>query len=315
MKLRSIQVLRAVAVMAVAFHHAYGVAHPATEARLGAGGVDLFFVISGFIIATIGKDRTPAEFLVARARRILPLWWIALVPWLFYRTPDFAETLSSFSLWPIYGGQFHPPVLPVGWSLCFEAMFYIGFALALATRWWVPLVPFVVFALAPNSGNALLGYLGSPMILEFLLGIMIARLPRFEGAGLPLMGLAVVALLLSPVTHFDQMIGPTAALRILYWGLSSAALVYGALCIERRFANRLFDLPVFIGDASYSIYLFHRLGTIGTNWFVIFVTSIAIGIGAYWAIEKRIPSILADLGSFARWARIAVASNMRRSTR
>jgi exopolysaccharide production protein ExoZ len=301
--------------MGVTFHHAYGVADPATQARLGAAGVDLFFVISGFIIATIGTNRSPAEFLAARARRILPLWWIALVPWLFFSKPDFAETLSSFSLWPIYGGQFHPPVLPVGWSLCFEAMFYVAFALALATRWWVPLAVFAVCALIPHPGNELLGYLGSPMILEFLLGVMIARLPRFEAPGIPLIALAIIALFLSPVAHFDHIMGPTAALRVLSWGLPSAALVYGALCIERRFANKLFDLPVFIGDASYSIYLFHRLGTVGTDWLVIFAASLAIGIAAYWAIEKRIPSILADVESMARWARIAVTSNLRRSTR
>ena len=66
MRLRSVQVLRGIAAMAVVAHHAF------SGTRIGAAGVDLFFVISGFIMATCGRDRRPLEFLADRAWRIYP---------------------------------------------------------------------------------------------------------------------------------------------------------------------------------------------------------------------------------------------------
>ena len=75
MKLRSIQVLRGIAAMAVVGHHAFD------GTRIGAAGVDLFFVMSGFIMATCARDRGPLEFLADRAWRIYPLWLIAVTPW------------------------------------------------------------------------------------------------------------------------------------------------------------------------------------------------------------------------------------------
>src|SRR3954471_15137123 len=83
-KLRSIQALRAIAACAVVVLHAYPDVHaPLGNAGYGAAGVDLFFVISGFIIANVAQGRTSDEFLRDRLWRIYPLWWVAAVPWLF----------------------------------------------------------------------------------------------------------------------------------------------------------------------------------------------------------------------------------------
>ena len=83
-KFRSIQVLRAVAACAVVVLHAYPSSHtPNGNAGYGAFGVDLFFVISGFIMAQIAPERSPQRFLRDRLWRIYPLWWVAVLPWLF----------------------------------------------------------------------------------------------------------------------------------------------------------------------------------------------------------------------------------------
>jgi len=248
-KLRSIQVLRAVAVCAVAFHHAYGISHHGTDARLGAAGVDLFFVISGFIMARIGSAKTPLQFLRARALRIFPLWWIALIPWFLQYRPGPLWSISSLSLWPVYGGNFHLPPLIVGWSLCFEMLFYAAFAVGLATRWWLPLMAFGIFLLG-SQPTMLSAYLGSPLILEFVAGVAIARVPKIERLGLPLLVLAVVAFARSPVDYYGDVIGPRVWVRVFYWGVPSALAVYGALCLERRFAHRAFNFAVFLGDAK-----------------------------------------------------------------
>jgi exopolysaccharide production protein ExoZ len=288
MKLRSIQVLRAVAALAVLIHHSVSVITVDSEFRIGAAGVDLFFVISGFIMATIGPGRTPTQFIADRAWRILPLWWIAIFPWLVVKRPDLAAIASSLALWPIYGGSFHLPVLGVGWTLCFEMLFYAAFAAALASRWWIPIGAFALFLIAPKGGSAALAYLGSPMILEFLFGVMIARLPRIAAIGLPLILASLVALALSPVGFYDAMTGSAALERMLHWGIPAALIVYGSLSLERRFASAAFDAPVFLGNASYSIYLFHKLGELSHNWILNFAVSLAIGIAGYWFIERKV---------------------------
>src|SRR3954447_5293409 len=129
-KLRSIQVLRAVAACAVVVLHAYPDAHaPVGNAGYGAAGADLFFVISGFIMANVSQGRTGREFLGDRLWRIYPLWWVAVLPWLFMlpRGPTFIA--SSITLWPIYGAYYYVPVLKVAWTLSFELLFYLGMTL------------------------------------------------------------------------------------------------------------------------------------------------------------------------------------------
>ena len=100
----------------------------------GAAGVDLFFVISGFIMATIvaaQPDRTPQKFLLDRFWRIYPLWWIAVVPWILWTLPDWQRLTTSITLWPIFG-TWQTPALRVGWTLSFEMLFY--FAVAASMR-------------------------------------------------------------------------------------------------------------------------------------------------------------------------------------
>ena len=169
MKLRSIQVLRAVAACAVVTLHAYDYVDLDSAARVGAAGVDLFFVISGYIMATVAADNTPGRFLSDRAWRILPLWFIAVSPWLLgqHNSPD--TIAASLTLWPVYHGRIILPALGLGWTLAFEFLFYFGFALALASRHLVALTLFAAFFLLGfTTGRALFVYLGNPMALEFL---------------------------------------------------------------------------------------------------------------------------------------------------
>src|SRR5206468_9508838 len=103
---------------------------------------------------------------------------------------------SSLTLWPIYAGGYYVPVLKVGWTLSFELLFYCGMTLAIATRAAAPLALYALcLAGALPTSSALLHFVGSPMALESLMGVAIARAPRRTAFGLLIpLGVAMLAL-------------------------------------------------------------------------------------------------------------------------
>ena len=299
-KLRSIQVLRAVAACAVVVLHAYPDPRGAVgNANYGAFGVDLFFVISGFIMANVAQGRTATAFLSDRLWRIYPLWWVAVLPWLFWlpRGPFFIA--SSLTLWPIYGAGYFVPVLKVGWTLSFELLFYLAMTIAIATRAWVPLAAYaLLLAASLTTSGALLHFIGSPMALEFLMGVIVARLPRRQilGALIPA-GLLLLALTAPGTGDVESSLGVQFALmRALQWGVPAALIVWGTLSLESLFEVSLFDVPVALGDASYSIYLFHPIIAYGlaAPGPVRIVVAIAIGVAMHVLVERRILSTRKD---------------------
>jgi exopolysaccharide production protein ExoZ len=298
-KLRSIQVLRGIAASAVVVHHAYRSVDPNSFVRVGAAGVDLFFVISGFIMATIGLGRSPGAFIADRLWRIFPLWLIAVSPWFLLGHPDRPTTLASLTLWPIWHGQFYSPALLLGWTLCFEMLFYWAFTLGLATRALVPLgLFFACLIIGPR--NDLLAYLGSPLILEFLAGVGIALLrPSRYGGALILAGLLWFAA--APQTYYNELIGAGAYLRLVAWGVPAALIVYGARALEPRFAGRTLAPLVMLGDASYSIYLFHFIPVeiLGRHWLPAIAAGIGTGLTAHWLVERPIMALRPLLRRYA----------------
>jgi exopolysaccharide production protein ExoZ len=288
---RSIQVLRGVAATAVVVHHAYVLANPNSAARVGAAGVDLFFVISGFIMATVATERSPAQFLADRAWRIFPLWFMALAPWLILKSNDWPTILASLTLWPVWGNGLYAPALGVGWSLCFEMLFYAAFAIALAKK---AVIPLAIFALAlvmsPSTTSALVSYIGSPIILEFLAGVAIARLPTCERVAIPLVLLALVWVAIAPVDYFDAVNGSRVFPRLIGWGIPAALIVYSARSLEHHF-GRAFNVPILIGDSSYAIYLFHPI-IVGLAPVPGIVLSLAFGTAVHLHIERPMMALV-----------------------
>jgi exopolysaccharide production protein ExoZ len=293
-KLRSIQVLRGIAACAVVVLHAVPDNHNAAgNLGYGAAGVDLFFVISGFIMAHLAQERRASEFVRDRLWRIYPLWWIALFPWLFMVPRGTTAAIASISLWPVYPGGYFVPVLKVGWTLSFELLFYGGMALAILTRALLPLIAYVIFfVLALSTESPLWHFVGSPMALEFLMGVVVARLPRRAVIGLLIpVGLALLLRSDPGIGNVDLSFSPKWALwRALEWGGPAAMVVWGALSLEPFFQRRLFDVPVKAGDASYSIYLFHPAVAFGLvcPWTVRLPLAIAVGWAMHYLVERRI---------------------------
>jgi len=293
-KLRSIQVLRGLAACAVVFLHAYpNPDGPVGNAGYGAAGVDLFFVISGFIMASVSQGRTAGQFLGDRLWRIYPLWWVAVVPWLFMVPRGATFLTSSLTLWPIYGDGYFVPVLKVGWTLSFELLFYLAMTAAIATRAAVPLALYALFlAGALATSSPLLHFLGSPTALEFLMGVLIARLPRRPALGVLIpIGFALFACTSPGIGDVEASLGPQWALRrALLWGVPAALVVWGTLSLDRVFKHRAFDVPVALGDASYSIYLFHPLVAYGFDlaWPARVLLAAGIGWAMHLLVERRL---------------------------
>lgn len=292
-KLRSVQVLRGVAACAVVVLHAYSVSHPVSDSpfRLGAAGVDLFFVISGFIIATIPK-KAVADFLFDRAWRIYPLWLVAVVPFIILEARDWPTFFASVTLWPAWD-RYIIPVLGRGWTLSFEMLFYFAAALAIRTRPIVPLALFTLgLALGAVSSSPLLNLVGNPIIFEFLLGVGIAKLPRAERLGFPLLAFGLALFALSPLAIYQEVTAinaDTSILRAVFWGVPAALVLYSCLCLERYFAASIFAIPLLLGDASYSIYLFHYLGTaIPLHWTLQLALGVGAGVIVWRAVEMPI---------------------------
>ena len=126
-------------------------------ARLGYQGhwpevfnsrVDIFFVISGFImwVTTVGRTLSPQEFLYRRLVRIVPLYWLvtAFTVLVMVVAPqamqssrfDLAHVVASFAFWPALHpvtGHYAPVLIP-GWTLNYEMFFYVVFAACLLLR-------------------------------------------------------------------------------------------------------------------------------------------------------------------------------------
>lgn len=277
-KLRSIQALRAVAVLAVVLSHAF-------HSPRGTSGVDLFFVISGFIIARVSRDRSASAFARARFLRIFPLYLLAAAPYVAWQLADgsgmTAKIAATLTLWPIWGGTYQEPLLPVAWSLYFEILFYAAVALWLISRRALAVAAATVVLAALIRPGPLTSFLLSPIILEFAAGYALARLARFPGAVLALC--TGLVLLFSPARAFEggTMLDATqATTRVVMFGIPAVMMVYGALGLEKAFDSKWADPMVRIGDASYSIYLTHLMAVYAlAQWSPIARAFVAILFG------------------------------------
>jgi exopolysaccharide production protein ExoZ len=290
-KMHNVQCLRAVAALLVIAVHEpdyersiFGTSFLAWARVPGGTGVDLFFVISGFIMVTtmwnaFGRSGSARAFLVRRIQRIYPVYWILTFAFLAFHAllvhegPRFApldEIIASLFLVP-HGSD---PVLSVGWTLQHEMVFYLIFALALLFSRPALIIAFAAWALVVLAGPAIdacvpsaaLRLVASPLNLEFLFGAAVgaAAASGRTFASLPLLwagtcGFAVVFAITSPLPEL-----PSTWFRALVVAPPMALVLAGAVGSEVQ--KRLTGPRALarLGDASYSLYLSHLmvLGTV-----------------------------------------------------
>ena len=241
-------------------------------------GVDVFFVISGFVIVhasapLFGRAGGVVLFLRRRLARIVPLYWLAtsaflVILWL-GRTaihgliggPAYLIASYLFIPWPRPDGMMQP-AFGLGWTLNYEMFFYVVLApfLLLPRRHAVPaavasLVALVLLGRLVGFASLQLSYWASPLVLEFCAGMALAQVFA-AGVRLPIparLGLVLVALV---ALHFFGHAAP--AFRPLAFGLPAVLLVGAATLAPppRRVVWHHHPL-VRLGDASYAMYLVH----------------------------------------------------------
>jgi exopolysaccharide production protein ExoZ len=278
-KLETVQYLRAVAAVGVIVFHALGLLGDRTGftadwSHLGAAGVDLFFVLSGFImwVTAIDRDEDAGTFVFRRITRIVPLYWLVTTAVLFIQiakpglmrngSHDPLHFLLSYLFiacrHPSMPEHFWPPVIP-GWTLNYEMLFYgiVSICLGMRKGWRMPfvcgsiLLPVCVgLALHPDG---LLAFYTSPLLLEFLFGIGVGAL--FTSGYRQSQTVCVLLLLTGAVLFVVLGEQETPESQVLTWGLPLAILVQGAVYIPVRDPGGVKRIFTIIGDASYSIYL------------------------------------------------------------
>jgi peptidoglycan/LPS O-acetylase OafA/YrhL len=300
-KILNIQAMRAFAVMLVVFSHLvhierkYGHHETFLSNYLlyGVSGVDLFFVISGFVMVTVSwktQDQSllyPLQFLYNRITRIYPVYWFysAIVLAVYYYRPEMVNSsqgnqvliVESFLLWP----QKLAPLLAVAWTLTHEMYFYLMFTLMLwggrghlqryLFFWMIAVI--IGNLVLPSSTSPLIKIIFHPLTLEFIAGCIVAHvvLRGYTGYGrLYLFGGGILLLFSTAGCYaYFGSVFPDGWYRVLFFGAPCSLMVYGAVASE--FKGRLYFPPWLnaIGDASYSIYLSHVLvlSVLGRVWY------------------------------------------------
>jgi len=220
---------------------------------------------------------TARAFFLRRVIRVAPMYWlysvlkVAMVlalPSLALRTRiDWAHVASSFVFVPSMSPWgLIQPILPVGWTLNFEFLFYAIFAVAIVlTRHKALLATAALFALylvgsTHTEPDSVLHFYGRTLLLDFALGMGIAHLTQKKVA-LPhtlswlVLAAAVVAsaLELRVDAHWFDEFG---------YGIASALILWSTISLEAAWLHKLKPLDL-LGNASYSIYLSHSFFTPG----------------------------------------------------
>lgn len=309
----NIQVLRAFAAINVVLFHIIGTSISYSQdvsifryfEGWGANGVDIFFVISGFVMlhTQLIRRRSPYEFFKNRAIRIVPIYWLLtiFVLTLFIALPSIFREMVVTPVWvfsslfftsSIFTGEH--PVVYVGWTLEWEMLFYLTFTVSLFFKSWRLQVAFVVVFLAFFSV-----FSGNWIVLEFLFGMLIAYIFKIQTfsnkQGLIIFTFGAFLLLASIPSDTTNL----GSIRVLVWGIPSFFIVFGFL-YSVQIKNQT---SAYLGDASYSIYLvqiltipaFYKLSsTMLSSWnsdflaFLCLVTSVTFGCIFYSAIEKPV---------------------------
>lgn len=300
-KLLSIQALRGVAVLGVVAFHSLLIEQKYSGGdfllpeflRLGQSGVDLFFVISGFVMVTVTKGRFARSgemmrFLWGRLTRIYPTYWFYffLTAAIFLIKPNWvnssqghqAQFISSFLLLP--SNQL--PLVMVAWSLIHELWFYLVFTVLLKFHerlllpslfLWGAVVTIVNLLVTVTDLSVGARIALHPYSLEFIIGALVAifiskeHVPRMSARNAVL----IITLVLSvgiPIVYAFDVLKQEGLLRVSVIGTLYGLLVLSVLTLEKLSKFIVPKSMQFIGDISYTVYLSHVLvlSAIGRLW-------------------------------------------------
>jgi len=326
----SIQYLRALAAAMVLLHHVAwkGAQHgenPLWWFTFGAAGVDLFFIISGYIMCAATDSRLIdfISFMKARFFRIVPLYWLLSLAALFVfllmpnkvnSSGGSTDILNSFLLWPTTGKY----LIQNGWTLSYEFLFYGLFALGLRVgrfRCVIAVAAIVALVLAGQwleSQGVWGSFLTNAILLEFVMGIAAFHLFKRGFRADAALSVALIAAAIGGFVFTGEL--EAGEPRVIGYGLPSLALFIAVRSLEGRTIR--FDRSLVgkvagaMGDSSYSMYLIHpfflvaatavlsKVGLASHGWLlttVLFIGSMATGWYCYVLLEKPMTQWIARI--------------------
>ncbi len=341
--INNVQALRALAALLVVSVHLKPILERFGVPEFGGIGVDIFFVISGFIMVymTQARRQSPSEFAVDRITRIVPLYWLVTIvvyilaviaPHLLGNTSAHPLDLVKSLLFIPYvkGVGIIQPVFFLGWTLNLEMFFYVIFSMGLFFPNSRNGIAFTLISIAcivaagqilhPPFGPIL--FYTQPLLLEFGAGMILACCFPHLPAAVPIGVRILVAALLIAVLILVPLAGYHTPARALFsnslisiGGFLAILLVASALCLEKWGMKLDKKFILFLGSASYSIYLTHPFVTaLALKLFqfkslfqsaagaaalvgITYALVVLIGSTCYLLIEKRL----------TKWARSAGA--------
>lgn len=299
-KIQNLQGLRGIAVLLVVFFHMLLIERKYAQFdtivpnsfMIGVSGVDLFFLISGFVMVTVTRDIFQSQleiwrFLYHRVTRIYPLYWFYSIiilcvfivhpSWVNSNQGNQVNILESFLLIP----QNILPLVNVGWTLIHEIYFYIVFTALLFFPRKSLLYGLISWAIIIFFGDIYLPWENSPFIkvyfhpltIEFIVGCLMAILYFKNSIKGNANFIALTSLTIWVIGYYlyKKTIGefiPSGWIRVLVFGVPCAFGLYAALLYEKNDGIIMPKWICKVGDYSYSIYLSHIivLSVIGRFW-------------------------------------------------
>ena len=276
--LHNIQMLRAFAAILVIMHHTLPHYHAMggslswinTISTWGFAGVDIFFIISGFIMAytTFNKERTlhnAKTFFKHRLFRIYLGYWpffLVMLIGLYITNPSKLSNLDILNSFFLTNDDMFQLVLPVSWSLTYELYFYFLFLFTFlfSVRYLYLIIPILVLLLLSyllffSYGHYDFFY--SPFLLEFFAGVLLYMYKDYL-IKLWVLPIAILLMLLAygyGIEHETK----NGIDRIATFGLGALLIVLIALILETKKIYRAHKYFISLGDASYTLYLSHLI--------------------------------------------------------
>lgn len=315
-EIENIQILRGIAALMVVINHFWGGVLGGFFSVIGYFGVEIFFVISGFIMVYTQSNKKPAQFMLDRIIRIYPIYWIIALPLLLYAfgMKDIPGLLGNIMLLPSLGNPHYGMIFYPAWTLVYEVLFYCAFffSLLISTNKYkacmttvfliiTSVIIFGEFMEFPRQHKANLGYmLGDTLMLDFAAGCLLALVYKLIKFRIRFTFFIILRSAITIIAHKYRM--PTNYAHFAFaFGVVLLAL------ISSQAPNLIRRPMMLIGDASYSIYLSHLYVVFILERFLesgnsvsiniiastsLLALSVIFGLFIHHAIERPVISII-----------------------
>lgn len=268
----NIQLLRGVAALMVVVFHLVVKMRPygfdGSQVSFLQGGVDIFFVISGFIMVHVSRERERSgwQFISDRIIRIVPIYWLLSLLAYFSGAGEprpISDLFRSMAFVPSGNPPLFNPLIDGGWTLNLEMYFYVIFAVSLAAaRELKQRFAIVVGVLAAVVATSIWApgrywpFYGNEIVFEFVIGMVLARSVDWLKTGGTVAAWSMVfaggiVMVLEP---FDRL-----SSRLLSDGLPAGLIVAGAIGLDAAGKRVAAPAALILGTISYALYLSHVL--------------------------------------------------------